>query len=488
MPVDSAANEFALDVQGLQRLKQRAREQSPEALRAAAQQFEALFLHSMIKSMRATVPTSDLTNSKQMEFYQSLLDHQWAQTMAERGMGLADQLVEQLASDQRQPAPVTTQQAAAAATSGLDDRNDLLAHIPRGEPRRLKTPIERSAPAEVVKSAAKPSTARSAPESPAAVSDDPHRPMAETQPRVAAQVPTAGGRFALFAPTATVNPAPTADVAGRDGEIIEAERAGTEASFLEAWGGRSTGPLIGKAQAQHSGDLLSDQDRVSDQSASNRAGTLASNQATGSSADYWAPSPGGLLDALSGSLDPRPTRLSAITAVDVRDQPAHVQAFLQPLLAPAEAASRRTGVPAELILAQAALETGWGRHQIRTADGRNSHNLFGIKAGSQWQGPTAEVTTHEYFNGQRTRIRDQFRVYDSYEAAFIDYGRLISRSPRYAAVSTAPNAAQAARALQAGGYATDPAYADKLIKIMGHFDGEVAEAAQAKRSPLIPGF
>ncbi|MCF8002783.1 MAG: flagellar assembly peptidoglycan hydrolase FlgJ [Chromatiaceae bacterium] len=486
MPVDSAASEFALDVQGLRRLKQGAREQSPEALRGAAQQFEALFLHSMVKGMRATVPTSDLTNSKQMEFYQSLLDHQWAQIMAERGMGLADQLVEQLESGQRRPSAVTTQQAAAAAISGLDDRNDLLAHIPRGEPRMLKTPIERGAPAEIAKSAAKPTTVGSAPESPAAVSDAQHRPMAETQRLVAAQAPTAGGRFALFAPTATANPASTADVAGRDGEIFDAKRSDTEASFLEAWGSsRSTGSLIGGAQAQQPVDLLAAQGQVGDQSASNRAGTLASNNATDGSADYWAPSSGGLLDALSGSLDPRPANLSAMTSADVRDQPAHVQAFLQPLVAPAQAASRKTGVPAELILAQAALETGWGRHQIRTDDGRNSHNLFGIKAGSHWQGPTAAVTTHEYYNGQRTRIKDQFRVYDSYEAAFTDYGRLISRSPRYAAVGTAPTAEQAARALQAGGYATDPAYADKLIKIMGHFD---AVAAEAKRSPLIQGF
>jgi len=177
------------------------------------------------------------------------------------------------------------------------------------------------------------------------------------------------------------------------------------------------------------------------------------------------------------ALDPssdRPAAAPAAAAVEPArgaqrprdDAPDHVQAFLDRLSAPAQAASRKTGVPAELILAQAALETGWGRHEIATADGGNSHNLFGIKAGSQWQGPTTEIVTHEVLNGQRTRIRDSFRVYGSFEEAFTDYARLIGDNPRYAKVTSAPSAAQAARELQSGGYATDPAYADKLIAVM----------------------
>ncbi|MBK1618368.1 flagellar assembly peptidoglycan hydrolase FlgJ [Lamprobacter modestohalophilus] len=486
MEIDSAASQFALDVQGLQRLKQGAREQKPEALRAAAQQFEALFLHSLIKGMRATVQTSDLTNSKQTEFYQSLLDHQWAQTMAERGIGLADQLVEQLESGQRRPSAVTTPQAAAAATAALD-QNDLLAHIPRGEPRMLKTPPDQRQSAEAGKAPSSPN-----PVGTAAASPDQERPIADTPPSVlAAQAPITGGRYALFEPAATATLTARGDRAARasdDSAGPDAASAEAKGGFLAAWGGHSTAPLIERTGAQPSSGLLEPEGNAGRKPASHQADLSADHQTaqvTGDSADYWAASPGGLLDALSGSLDPRPANLGAMTTADVRDQPAHVQAFLQPLVAPAQAASRKTGVPAELILAQAALETGWGRHQIRTDDGRNSHNLFGIKAGRHWQGATAAVTTHEYYNGQRTRIKDQFRVYDSYEAAFTDYGRLISRSPRYAAVGTAPTAEQAARALQAGGYATDPAYADKLIKIMGHFD---AVAAEAKRSPLIQGF
>ncbi|MBW5800241.1 flagellar assembly peptidoglycan hydrolase FlgJ [Halomonas elongata] len=148
------------------------------------------------------------------------------------------------------------------------------------------------------------------------------------------------------------------------------------------------------------------------------------------------------------------------------DRPAHVRDFVERLSAPAQAASEASGVPAELILAQAALETGWGRHEIATRGGGNSHNLFGIKAGENWRGETAEITTHEVIDGERRAVRDRFRVYDSFEAAFTDYARLVGNNPRYAEVSDAATPEQAAHALQRGGYATDPAYADKLVAVM----------------------
>ncbi len=440
MQADSAASQFALDVQGLQRLKQGAREQDPEALRAAAQQFEALFLHALVKGMRATVPTSDLTNSQQTEFYQSLLDHQWAQTMAERGIGLADQLVEQLESSYQLPAADGGQQAQGSnASSG--EAVDLLAGIPRGVPRQLETPVR---PKESSAAGAAPSNA-----------DDTGSGNRKTgqmtnidPPMVAADSPPSGGLLA----------------AGNLGKLVGESSA---ESFLAAWGGQSEGRLIDRAQGSSSGALV---DAWSEES----AGLL----------DAWKDSTGGLLDGWSTPA----IHSGQVTLADPSGaQAEHIQIFLSQLAAPAQAASQRTGVPAELILAQAALETGWGRHQIVTADGQNSHNLFGIKAGSRWQGPTTAITTHEYIDGQRARIRDSFRVYESYEAAFTDYGRLISNQPRYAAVGAAPSAEQAARELQAGGYATDPAYADKLIKIMGRFGPVVAEAKSAP-GPLIEGF
>jgi flagellar protein FlgJ len=132
----------------------------------------------------------------------------------------------------------------------------------------------------------------------------------------------------------------------------------------------------------------------------------------------------------------------------------------------AETASRRTGIPAAFLVAQAALETGWGRSEARLADGRPSHNLFGIKAGANWQGPVAEAATTEYVNGVAETRVERFRAYGSYAEAFQDYAGLLAGSPRYAAVLGATEAASFARGLQRAGYATDPAYGAKLERII----------------------
>ncbi len=358
MAIQDMSSQFALDMQGLERLKHTARNDEAAGLRGAAQQFEALFLQMMLKSMRDTIPSGGLLDSQQGEFYQSMLDQQWAQTMAGRGIGLADHLVAQL-EKQLGIAP-------ARAVVADTELGELIAGIPRGTPRVLKDALQ--------------------PES----EPDADKPITED---------------------------------GVASQESAAEPVALPASFL-------------------------------DELEAVRGGFMAALDAQLPAAASPPP-----------SSENRPTPPVRETRAGV---PAgeHVQRFMERLSAPAQAASRRTGVPAELILAQAALETGWGRHEIPTADGSNSYNLFGIKAGSSWQGRTTDVTTHEYINGRRTRMVDTFRVYGSFEEAFTDYARLIGNNPRYAAVTTAGDAAQAARALQAGGYATDPAYADKLIAVM----------------------
>jgi flagellar protein FlgJ len=133
----------------------------------------------------------------------------------------------------------------------------------------------------------------------------------------------------------------------------------------------------------------------------------------------------------------------------------------------AKAAESATGIPASNILGQAALESGWGKHEIRMKDGTPSHNLFGIKATSDWKGKVAEVTTTEYIGGTAHKVTAKFRAYDSYEDAFKDHARLLSQSPRYSqTVAQADTAKGFARGLQKAGYATDPAYADKLTKVI----------------------
>jgi flagellar protein FlgJ len=146
------------------------------------------------------------------------------------------------------------------------------------------------------------------------------------------------------------------------------------------------------------------------------------------------------------------------------------QDFVQRMLPHAQRASRDSGIPAHLILGQAALESGWGKHAIKTADGSDSYNLFGIKAGNHWNGKVAEVTTTEYRNGVAFEMVDKFRVYSSHEEAFKDYTRLLSQNPRYATVLQQDNAQGFAQALQKSGYASDPRYAEKLTSVIGRIN------------------
>ncbi|WGI25529.1 flagellar assembly peptidoglycan hydrolase FlgJ [Halomonas alkaliantarctica] len=325
MSASDMTNQFALDMNGFQRLQHTARVDPEAGVNGAAQQFEALFIQMMMKSMRDATPSSGLINSSATDTYQSMLDQQWSQVMASRGMGLADVLVEQL---ERQGA------ISKAQPNSDQELQALIAGIPRGTPRVLD-----------------------------------------------------------------------------DSFAANADRIVT-------------------TNAQGSGQFLAELEAI-------RQGVERGNTADEST-------------------------------LNQREQTAlgHVDQFIQTLAAPAQAASAATGVPAELILAQAALETGWGRHEIATRSGANSHNLFGIKAGSQWQGETTDIVTHEYINGRRTQVVDTFRVYDSFEHAFTDYAGLIGNNPRYAGVVQAPTAEQAAHELQSGGYATDPLYAEKLVAVM----------------------
>lgn len=362
MSIQDMSSQFALDVQGLERLKHTARNDEVAGLRGAAQQFEALFLQMMLKSMRDTIPSGGLLDSQQAEFYQSMLDQQWAQTMAGRGIGLADHLVAQLEG----------QLGTSSSRSTVADRElgELIAGIPRGTPRVLQDALQ---------------------------------PTSEEEAR-------------------------------RDAREATTPAQGAEAAAMPA-------------------NFLEELEAV-------RTGFMAALDATLPAA---APTTGSASSAQGNltSVQPAPTGTPASAPAGE-----HAKRFMERLSAPAQAASRKTGVPAELILAQAALETGWGRHEIPTANGGNSYNLFGIKASSSWKGHTTDIVTHEYVNGRRTRVVDTFRVYGSFEEAFTDYARLIGNNPRYAEVTTAGSPEQAARALQSGGYATDPAYADKLIAVM----------------------
>ena len=142
------------------------------------------------------------------------------------------------------------------------------------------------------------------------------------------------------------------------------------------------------------------------------------------------------------------------------------QAFVREILPMAEQAAAQLGVSAEVLAAHAALESGWGSRPIRREDGSDSNNLFGIKAGASWRGEVAEVSTTEYAKGRAEQRVEGFRSYASVGEAFRDFAQLLQGNSRYrAALQTGSDVQAYAQALQKGGYATDPAYADKLARV-----------------------
>lgn len=334
------AARFALDVNGLDGLKRAAVKDPQAQLKEAAKQFEAVFLGQMLKSMRDAGFKSDLTDNRQIQFYQSLLDQQLSQNMAGKGTGIAEMLVRQLSRNKATP-PQSEGDAAMAAR---------IAAIPRGTPRSL-----------------------------------------EGMPAVAATNDDAGG--------------------SQDDGMIAAVVAQIRAAESSA---KSVAPAAPDPVA----------------SVSAPAATSSANDQSGDG---------------EGNVYTR---------------------FVNRFVGAARAAAQLSGVPARLILAQAALETGWGRHEMTADSGARSHNLFGIKAGGSWNGATANNTTHEYVDGRKVGVRETFRAYGSYIESFVDHAKLLGNSARYAAVRQADSPEQAAQALQDCGYATDPRYAEKLVAIM----------------------
>ncbi|NEX62683.1 flagellar assembly peptidoglycan hydrolase FlgJ [Noviherbaspirillum galbum] len=275
---------LAVDVKGVNELRQAARQNSPEAIKSTAKQFEALFMNMVLKSMRDATPQNGMFDSDQSRMYTSMLDQQISQTMASRGIGLADVLARQL--------------------SGMAKSND----------------------------------------------------------------------------------APVSGV------------------------GDLSMPAGMEGLAQQSG-----QDPV------------RSN----------------------------PT------------QAPHVRNFIDKLASHAAEASDVSGIPAKFMLGQAALESGWGRHEIKGVNGAQSHNLFGIKAGNGWKGKVVEAVTTEYVNGAPQTKREKFRAYDSYADAFKDYASLLKNNPRYEnVIANAQDVNGFAQGLQRAGYATDPYYAAKLTRLI----------------------
>lgn len=142
------------------------------------------------------------------------------------------------------------------------------------------------------------------------------------------------------------------------------------------------------------------------------------------------------------------------------------RAFVERVWPYAVDAAAGLGVPPHFLVAHAALESGWGRHEPRRADGSSSFNLFGVKAGRSWGGNTVSASTTEYVDGRAVQATETFRAYASYAESFRDYARVLGGNSRFATVLGSADGVDFARSLQQAGYATDPMYADKLARII----------------------
>lgn len=311
------------DMNSLSSLKLQAKGDDPQALKAAAQQFEAVFVQMVLKSMRDATPHEGFFDSDQTRMYESLLDQQLAQVLSAKGsLGLAAMIEKQLSRQSTDP-------------------QDL-------------------------------------------------GPLPLTQPTPA---------FPLDRPL-QLNPL----------------NQGVAPSF----------PLQ-RGQGQQ----------------------------------------GGLVQPVENPMgNARPQEVGSAGTQALGQVPDLASEFVAKVRAHAIAAEELSGIPAHYMVAQAALESGWGRTEPRFADGRQSFNLFGVKAGRGWNGPTVETTTTEYVNGVPQRQSERFRAYASYAEAFQDYAQLMMGNERYGPVLASRNPSEFAQNLQNAGYATDPQYANKLERVL----------------------
>ncbi len=351
---------LATDARSLDALRRQAGQDPKAAVRAAAGQFESVFMRQMIKAMRDAVPKSGLWEGHAQSTFTDMFDQQMAQNLSGRPGGLAEVIARQLGRQLGVGAPAARPDAAL----GLETDG------------AAPDPIE--APGAAVPAA-----------SPMAMRPVGTTPVVREASPSQAVIRQALAAFAAAAPAEPTRASLTVGVPGVTPE------AATPAARWTTAPGRVSSPAI-----------------------------------------------------------PDVSQLNGTQAQFVRKVWPH-----------ALLAERNTGVPAAFIVGQAALESGWGRHEIRRADGSPSFNLFGIKASGAWQGDAVAANTTEYEGGRASRRVEKFRAYGSYGEAFQDWASMMARSPRYSRVIQSGGSVQAFAAnMQRAGYATDPAYGSKLAR------------------------
>lgn len=374
-------------------------------MRKVAQEFESLFLGEMLKSMRSATEAlgqDNPLNTPAAKQYQEMYDQQLAVSMSREGGGIG--LADVLMRQMSKNKPMAPGEAAAA-------------------------------------SAAKQEAAKAA-----------------------AQTPVAAGTVATGGPLSRVNGqrplwasrsvhAPTGEGAHRnDMAMINQRRLALPPKLAD----RLLAGLVPSASTA-AATAATVQNKIQlPQSTRSGAGPLYNGDWLASQTDT----------ASGGGMQIYGRAMAQIPLAPAKKAFSSADEFVNTMLPMAREAAARIGVDPRYLVAQAALETGWGKSVMRAQDGSSSHNLFGIKAGSSWKGDSARAITSEFRNGEMVRETAQFRSYDSYKDSFHDLVTLLQTNNRYQdVVKSADNPEQFVRELQKAGYATDPDYASKISQI-----------------------
>ena len=191
-----------------------------------------------------------------------------------------------------------------------------------------------------------------------------------------------------------------------------------------------------------------------------------------------------------GLIPPAAERQSVVRAVSATGQDGLAtspEEFIQAVWDDAVVAAGELGLDPAVLVAQSALETGWGKKVIQAADGSSSFNLFGIKVGNGWRGDSSIVNTMEFRDGLAALEKAAFRVYDSLSTAFKDYVSFLKNNPRYqGALEKVSDSKAFLTELQQAGYATDPKYAEKILGILerGNYSNLVNQLKNSGKESL----
>jgi flagellar protein FlgJ len=395
-------------------------------MRKVAQEFESLFLGEMLKSMRSATETlgqDNPLNTPAAKQYQEMYDQQLAVSMSREGGGIG--LADVLMRQMSKNKPMAPGEAAAA-------------------------------------SAAKQAAAKAAVETPIAAGT------------VATNGPLSrlNGERPLWASRSVKSASAGEGTHRNDMALINQRRLALPPKLAD----RLLAGLVPSASTAAATATTAQNSIQMPQSTKTGAGPLYNGDWLASQTDATS----------SGRLQIYGRAMAQIPLAPAKKAFSSADEFVNTMLPMAKEAAERIGVDPRYLVAQAALETGWGKSVMRAQDGSSSHNLFGIKASSSWKGESARAITSEFRNGEMVKETAQFRSYDSYKDSFHDLVTLLQTNNRYQdVVKSADNPEQFVRELQKAGYATDPDYASKISQIAKQMTSyQNYAAAGATTTPL----